>query len=194
MQASAGYLDPRTKTNASKIVRYLESCTSTAGAARGSGASLAEAASGIGQLSLTTNAAGRTDFSMMSNELAATSNTLTANGQRFIEHYKRGGQGLVVNGSNLMTLCLCTVGPSQLSRGDIFNSREMVDMMNTLVMMSSHFPVAYAMSLPLPGVLGPETIKSLNGKGRAIEWMPSFMCLGTIVLPVIRLGLLMCVA
>ena len=179
MQASAGFLDPKTKTNASKIVRFLESCTANISDAGGGScdSDLAATASSIGHLSLTTTAAGRADFNMLTKELQATSQTVTGNMQRLIEHYRRGGQGIVMTGSNLMSLCLCALGPSDLSSGDIFNSQEIISMMKTLLMMRPHFPITYCVSLPLPGVLGQETVKSLNGKGRPVEWMPSFMCL-----------------
>lgn len=179
MQASAGFLDPKTKTNASKIVRFLESYTANISDAGGGGcdSDLAATASSIGQLSLTTTAAGRADFNMLTKELQATSQTVTGNMQSLIEHYRRGGQGIVMTGSNLMSLCLCALGPSDLSSGDIFNSQEIISMMKTLLMMRPHFPITYCVSLPLPGVLGQETVKSLNGKGRPVEWMPSFMCL-----------------
>ena len=183
IQASQDFIDPKKKSNASKIVRFLESCSTSADASRdGSGSALAAASSGIGCLALTTAGEGRRpEFSMLIKELQATCGTVTANMRQLIEHYKRGGQGIVMTSSNLMALCLCALGPSELSRGDIFNSQEIGSLLNTLVMMRPHFPIAYCVSLPLPGVLGQETLKSLNGNSRATEWMPSFMCIAPMV-------------
>jgi hypothetical protein len=180
IQASQDFIDPRKKSNASKIVRLLESCSTRADARGGSGTALAAASSGVDRLSLTTTPSGegrRPEFNMLTKELQATCNTLTSNMRQLVDRYSRTRQGIVMTSANLMALCLCALGASELSRGDTFNSREMSSLLDTLVMMRPHFPIAYCVSLPLPGVLGQETLNSLNGNGRATEWMPSFMCL-----------------
>jgi hypothetical protein len=79
----------------------------------------------------------------------------------------------------LMWLCLCVLGPTELSRGDLFQSQELKTMLRDFVIsLRSHdLPYDFCVWLLLPGVLDPNALTSLKKKGRAIEWMPSFMCL-----------------
>jgi hypothetical protein len=112
MQASQDFIDPRKKSNASKIVRLLESCSTRADASRdGSATALAAALSGVDRLSLTTTPAGegrRPEFNMLTKELQATCSTLTANMRQLVDHYSRTGQGIVMTAQTSWR-CVCAL-------------------------------------------------------------------------------------
>jgi hypothetical protein len=148
-------------TKASKIVRFLES--------------LAAVPTGFGELSVTSPGENhRAEFSGLLNELQATIEAVSSNIEHLLEDYRRGCKSIVAN-CGLISLCLCTQSPSELSRGDIFNSQPIINLLNTLEMF--HRFTTHCVLLPLPGVLSQETLMSLDEKGHAVEWMPSFMCL-----------------
>ena len=101
--------------------------------------------------------------------------------QTLIERLKQGlmSHNIVYACTGLMWLCLCVHGPTELSRGDLFQSQELKTMLRDIVIsLRSHdLPYECCVWLLLPGVLDPNALMNLKGKGRAIEWMPSFMCL-----------------
>ena len=169
LQVSLDFFGPsvtRARTKASKIVRFLES--------------LAAAPTGFGQLSVTPPRENhRAEFSLLLKELQATSQTVSCNVELLMEDYRRGCKGIVAS-CDLISLCLCTHSPSELSRGDIFNgdifnSKQIINILNTLEI-TNRF-TTHCVLLPLPGVLSQETLMALDAKGRAVEWMPSFICL-----------------
>ena len=126
LQVSLDFFGPsvtRARTKASKIVRFLES--------------LAAAPTGFGQLSVTPPGENhRAEFSLLLKELQATSQTVSCNVELLMEDYRRGCKGIVAS-CDLISVCLCTHSPSELSRGDIFNgdifnSKQIINILNTL--------------------------------------------------------------
>jgi hypothetical protein len=165
LQVSLDFFGPSVtiaRTKASKIVRFLES--------------LAAAPTSFGQLSVTPPGENhRAEFTTLLMELQATCETVSCNIERLVEDYnRRGCKGIVAN-CGLISLCLCTHSPSELSRGDFVNSHRIINLLNTLEI--ANRVITHCVLLPLPGVLSHETLMTLDGKGRAVEWMPSFTCL-----------------
>jgi hypothetical protein len=122
-----------------------------------------------------------TDFTVLTNELHLTFQNIASetNTQILIENLERTGEfrGVVLTSAGLMGLCLGVHGPSELSRIDLFKSQELKSFLHDIVMHPPQVPYAYCVLLPLPGVLDRDTLMNLKKKGRAIDWMPSFMCL-----------------
>jgi len=108
--------------------------------------------------------------------------------QILIERLKQGlmSSKIVYACPGLMWLCLCVLGPTELSRGDLFQSQELKTMLRDFVISLRSYDLPglgfrvsfdFCVWLLLPGVLDPNALMNLKKKGRATEWMPSFMCL-----------------